>query len=107
MHNLALTWKLLGKVQDALALMEKCVGLRRTLLGPNHPYAISSSNVLREWERELNSLSKKPTQQTSAATSPALPIHNNPPNQIKSDSKPVTGGKRWELKRVSGENDLR
>ncbi|KAE8372665.1 violaceus kinesin [Aspergillus bertholletiae] len=94
MYNLAYTWKLLGKVQDALALMEKCVELRSNLLGPDHPHAISSSNVLNDWEIAVNPLSRKPTEQTSAATSPTLPIHNHPPKQMKSDSEPVTGGKR-------------
>ncbi|KAE8132449.1 violaceus kinesin [Aspergillus pseudotamarii] len=102
MNNLAYTWKQLGKVQDALVLMEKCVGLSCNLLGPHHPRAISSSNALRDWERAVNSLSKKPAQQTSAAISPALPIQNNPPKQIKSDSEPVTGGKRWAFKRFFG-----
>ncbi|KAK6811373.1 hypothetical protein RU639_012792 [Aspergillus parasiticus] len=81
MANLAYTWKLLGKVQDALALMKKCVELRQTGKEQRIPY-------------------QKSTQQTSAATPPALPIYNNRPKQIKSDSEPVTGGKRWALKRV-------
>ncbi|KAA8643699.1 uncharacterized protein ATNIH1004_010473 [Aspergillus tanneri] len=99
MNNLACTWKLLGKVEDALALMEKCAELRRKLLGPDHPHAISSSNALSNWEIAVNSLLKKPTQQTSPEASPTLPIHNHPPKQMKSDSEPVTGGKRRALVR--------
>ncbi|KAB8237936.1 uncharacterized protein BDW43DRAFT_296928 [Aspergillus alliaceus] len=80
MNNLAYTWKLLGKVKDALALMKKCIELRRNFLGPDHPL--------------------KPTQQTSAAAPAALPIHNHSPKQMKSDSEPVTGGKRWAFRRL-------
>ncbi|KAB8240063.1 purine and uridine phosphorylase [Aspergillus flavus] len=43
MSNLVYTWKQLGKVQDALALMEKCVELRCNLLGLEHLHTISSS----------------------------------------------------------------
>ncbi|KAF5855882.1 hypothetical protein ETB97_008292, partial [Aspergillus alliaceus] len=100
MNNLAYTWKLLGKVKDALPLMKKCIELRRNFLGPDHPLVISSSNALSDWEITMNSLSKKPTQQTSAAAPAALPIHNHSPKQMKSDSEPVTGGKRWEFKRL-------
>ncbi|KAE8326165.1 purine and uridine phosphorylase [Aspergillus sergii] len=53
MGNVAYTWKSLGKIQDALALMENCVELHRNLLGPDHPDAISSSSTLRDWKRAV------------------------------------------------------
>ncbi|KDE75751.1 TPR repeat protein [Aspergillus oryzae 100-8] len=94
MHNMAYTWKSLGKIQDALALMENCVELRRNLLGSDHPHTISSSNALRDWKRAVNPLSKM---ETSAATSSALPIHNDPPKQMQSNSEPVTAKKLLKL----------
>ncbi|KAB8255448.1 Tetratricopeptide repeat-domain-containing protein [Aspergillus pseudonomiae] len=94
MANLAYTWNLLGKAQDALALMEKCVELRRNVLGPDNPHTISSSKALRDWQIAVNSPSKHSTQQTPAEVSPALPIHNHPLTQKKSDPEPLTSGKR-------------
>ncbi|KAE8390299.1 hypothetical protein BDV23DRAFT_183592 [Aspergillus alliaceus] len=75
------------------------IELRRNL-SPDHLLAISSSNALSDLEIAVNSLLKKPTQQTSAAAPAALPIHNHSPKQMKSDSEPVTGGKRWAFKRL-------
>ncbi|KAE8373751.1 purine and uridine phosphorylase [Aspergillus bertholletiae] len=50
MNNLAHTWKLLGKDQDTLALMEQCVELSYNLLGPDHPRTKSSSTTLSNWK---------------------------------------------------------
>ncbi|KAL4918996.1 putative kinesin light chain [Aspergillus aurantiobrunneus] len=49
MNNLAYTWKGLGKIQDAVALMEDCAQLCNKVLGSDHPHAIASSNTLRDW----------------------------------------------------------
>ncbi|GIJ92163.1 hypothetical protein Asppvi_011139 [Aspergillus pseudoviridinutans] len=54
MHNLAYTWKSQGKLQDALALMEKCSELYNKTLGPNHPHAILSSRSLSDWKDSMN-----------------------------------------------------
>jgi hypothetical protein len=52
MNNLAFTWKELGRDAEAIKLMEKCVLLRRLVLGVDHPDTLSSSEVLIGWQTE-------------------------------------------------------
>ncbi|THC94779.1 hypothetical protein EYZ11_005725 [Aspergillus tanneri] len=54
MGNLAYTWKFL-KVQDPLALMEKCAQLQDKVLGPYHPATVASRGILSRWQKEENS----------------------------------------------------
>ncbi|KAL4972509.1 hypothetical protein BDW66DRAFT_162838 [Aspergillus desertorum] len=58
MHNLALTFRQLGKISDALSLIKKCADLRNKVLGSDHPDAISSSDALSDWEMAANQLSE-------------------------------------------------
>jgi hypothetical protein len=53
MDNLAIIWKGHGRDIDALQLMKQCVEARAKILGANHPYTLSSSTILLEWEREI------------------------------------------------------
>jgi hypothetical protein len=52
MSSLAQSWKAQGRHSEALGLMRDCVRLRKRKLGANHPYFISSSNILATWEAE-------------------------------------------------------
>jgi hypothetical protein len=38
-----------GRDKEALALIEKCVQMRKQILGPGHPFTISSQAALNEW----------------------------------------------------------
>ena len=50
MHNLAFTWKIFGRHAEAVELMEKCVLLRASVLGVDHPDSRSSAATLVEWQ---------------------------------------------------------
>jgi Tetratricopeptide repeat len=52
MNNLAFTWKELGRDAEAIKLMDKCVLLRRLVLGVEHPHTLSSSEALIGWQTE-------------------------------------------------------
>jgi hypothetical protein len=52
MANLAHIWKGHGRDVDALELMKQCVEVQVRILGSNHPYTLSSSTILLEWEAE-------------------------------------------------------
>ena len=45
-------WKSLGRHGNALELMESCVQTRLRILGPEHPYTLSSLAVLKEWANQ-------------------------------------------------------
>jgi len=49
MNNLAYTWYDQGRRGDALDLMQRCSRLRRQVLGPDHPYTVSTLSALIEW----------------------------------------------------------
>lgn len=51
MANLAFTWKSQGRLDEALALMRRCVEFQQRILGPDHPSTISNFCTLRRWER--------------------------------------------------------
>ena len=52
MNNLAFTWKLQRRDNEALALMEECFKLRKKKLGLDHPDTMSSLGTLNEWQME-------------------------------------------------------
>jgi hypothetical protein len=52
MENLALIWRGNGRDIEALQLLQKCVRLRKRILGSDHPYAIYSSERLIQWQTE-------------------------------------------------------
>ncbi|KAK3351866.1 hypothetical protein B0H65DRAFT_459284 [Neurospora tetraspora] len=49
MANLAFAWKSQGRHEDALALMQDCVEARERVLGPEHPYTLSSLTAVLKW----------------------------------------------------------
>jgi hypothetical protein len=53
MENLALIWRGNGRDMEAIQLLQKCVQLRKQILGGDHPYAISSSARLVEWQMDV------------------------------------------------------
>jgi Tetratricopeptide repeat len=59
MNNLAQTWKLQGKDQQALGLMRQCVAIRQRVLGREHPYTIASMEMVSEWSSETVSSKQK------------------------------------------------
>lgn len=75
MNNLACTRKFLGKVEDALLLMEQCVQLCSKQLGLDHPDTLSSSETLREWQQEYSSSSNESPQASAQSESGQLPSH--------------------------------
>ncbi|KAF2022747.1 putative kinesin [Setomelanomma holmii] len=52
MHNLAFTWKSLGREVEAINLMRECVQFRQQKLRSNHPGLLSSSAALAQWEAQ-------------------------------------------------------
>jgi hypothetical protein len=52
MNNLAFSWKALGRVKEALELMEERVTLRTRILGTHHPHTLSSRTALLGWQKE-------------------------------------------------------
>jgi hypothetical protein len=46
---LAFTTKELGRRTDTIKLMTECVQLRNSILGIEHPHALSSAAALAEW----------------------------------------------------------
>ena len=52
MHNLAFTWRSLGRGAEAIALMQQCVRQRSQVLQDVHPDLVSSLQVLEQWEAE-------------------------------------------------------
>ncbi|KAL4914540.1 hypothetical protein BDW62DRAFT_213413 [Aspergillus aurantiobrunneus] len=61
MANLACTWASLGNIQDALALMNKCIELRKKVLGSDHLNTMSSCNALTNWEAAQQTQQDPPT----------------------------------------------
>ena len=59
MNNLAFTLKCQGLINKAISLIEDCYRLRTVVLGPRHPFTISSSEVLATWQLEAIELSKQ------------------------------------------------
>lgn len=49
MSNLALTWKSLGRDQDAMELMQRVLHLRTDILGSEHSYTVASAEILDDW----------------------------------------------------------
>ena len=49
MANLAFTWKSQGRHADALALMVACAQAQQRILGPEHPYTLSSLTTVDKW----------------------------------------------------------
>ncbi|KAL4959991.1 uncharacterized protein BDV14DRAFT_183400 [Aspergillus stella-maris] len=96
MHNLAITWKELGKVPNAFSLLKKCVDLRSKVLGADHPHVALSSNALLSWEVAANQLSTRYSQQASADTPTRPLVHTYAGDYIAADSKPA-GRKRRVL----------
>jgi hypothetical protein len=52
MANLAFTWKEQGHGTEALNLMQDCIQLQSKILGLHHPYTISCSAMLIDWQTE-------------------------------------------------------
>ncbi|KAF2838466.1 putative kinesin [Patellaria atrata CBS 101060] len=52
MANLAFTFKVQGRKVDAILLMRQCSQLQKQILGPQHPYVISSVASLNKWQLE-------------------------------------------------------
>ena len=50
MNNLALSWKGLGRVAEAIELMEECVQLKTLVLGSDHLNTLPSSTALIRWK---------------------------------------------------------
>jgi hypothetical protein len=50
MNNLAFTFKGQGRDDDAVRLMNECVGLRTQVLGSDHPYTLSSKGTVDSWK---------------------------------------------------------
>ncbi|KAH8724301.1 hypothetical protein GQ44DRAFT_618470, partial [Phaeosphaeriaceae sp. PMI808] len=61
MNNLAFTLKGQGLTNKAIPLMENCCRLRTVVLGPQHPFAISSREALATWQLEAMELSNQNT----------------------------------------------
>jgi hypothetical protein len=51
MNNLAHTWYFMGKIREAMHLMETCIQLRELKLGSDHPNTKSSISALDSWKR--------------------------------------------------------
>jgi hypothetical protein len=49
-NNLAFTWKNSGRDTEAYKLMEQFVAARTRALGTNHPFTLSPSAALLEWQ---------------------------------------------------------
>ncbi|KAF2678639.1 hypothetical protein K458DRAFT_422874 [Lentithecium fluviatile CBS 122367] len=58
MNNLAFTLKGQGLTNRAISLMENCCRLQTVVLGPQHPFTISSHEALATWQLEAIELSK-------------------------------------------------
>ena len=58
MNNLAFTLMSQGLINRAISLMEDCYKLRAVVLGPRHPFTISSRETLATWQSEAMALSK-------------------------------------------------
>ncbi|KAG9235718.1 hypothetical protein BJ875DRAFT_458421 [Amylocarpus encephaloides] len=52
MNNLAFTWKLLGRLEKSIKLLEECVMFCSQVLGADHPNTIAFSITLLEWQTE-------------------------------------------------------
>jgi hypothetical protein len=52
MNNLAFTLKSQSRNDEAISIMEKCVQLRKQILGPQHPHTKTSLEALNEWQME-------------------------------------------------------
>jgi Tetratricopeptide repeat len=52
MGNLAFILKGQGHDDKAVLLMEECFQLQKQVLGPQHPYTMSSLSTLNEWRLE-------------------------------------------------------
>ena len=50
MYNLAFTWKKQDRGAEAVALMKRCVQLRRQVLKTDDPSFVSSITALEQWE---------------------------------------------------------
>ncbi|PVH91024.1 hypothetical protein DM02DRAFT_722456 [Periconia macrospinosa] len=59
MNNLAFTLKGQGLTNKAISLMENCCKLQAVVLGPQHPYTISSREALTTWRLEVRELSER------------------------------------------------
>ncbi|KAF2257476.1 hypothetical protein CC78DRAFT_484148, partial [Lojkania enalia] len=57
MNNLAFTLKGQGLINKAISLIEDCYRLQQVVLGPRHPYTISSYEALATWRLEAMELS--------------------------------------------------
>ncbi|KAF2842629.1 HET-domain-containing protein [Patellaria atrata CBS 101060] len=57
MANLAFTLKCQGSLSRAISLIEDCYKLQTVVLGPQHPYTISSRETLTTWRLEAMELS--------------------------------------------------
>ena len=57
MNNLAFTLRGQGSLSRAISLMEDCCKLQTPVLGPQHPYTISSRENLTTWRLEAMGLS--------------------------------------------------
>ena len=52
MMNLALIWEEMGRRDDAIVLVQQCFELRQQVLGPGHPYTVSTLSTLEAWREE-------------------------------------------------------
>jgi len=51
MSNLAFTWKIMGRYDDALRLLRACFYIRLRKLGIEYPGTVSIFPTLTEWQR--------------------------------------------------------
>lgn len=59
MNNLAQTLKGLGHHDEAISIMDTCVGLLTQVLGARHPHTVSSKDVLNTWRTETGGAASK------------------------------------------------
>ena len=52
MKNLAFTWKGQNRDEEALTLMKHCIQLQKKILGPGHPFTMSTLTILDTWKLE-------------------------------------------------------
>ncbi|KAK0741580.1 hypothetical protein B0T18DRAFT_332983, partial [Schizothecium vesticola] len=50
MHDLAITWISRGRRDAAITLLDEYLRLRRTILGPSHPFTKQSAQILNSWK---------------------------------------------------------
>lgn len=90
MHNLAYTWKYMGRYEEAIQLMNDTIQRRAQAIGVQHPLYLRSVEVLHEWEAER--LEKEDTQQlTQESDEMSTPMV---PEPLTSIDHPVEGSTR-------------